>query len=132
MLTVMPCSASSLTTGTTRDSSTRGSTCTGPSRLAADVDYPRAFGGQCQTVCHGTFRIEITPAIRERVVSDVQNPHNPHRCADSLAQDEVERFGSRRGIGFELATHRRRSSDGTGLADTAHRHAQVLSLDDDD
>ena len=134
MLTVMPCAASSLTTGTTRDASTRGSIRAAPGRVDSPPTstIPAPSAAIARPCCDGAVGIEIAPAVRERVVSDVQNPHNLHRAPDSLTQDEVERFGSRSGTGFELTAHRRRRGDGAGLADTAHRHAQVLGLDDDD
>jgi len=51
----------------------------GPGGLATDVDDLRACGGQCQTVGDGGVGIQVAPAIRERIVGDVQNAHDLHR-----------------------------------------------------
>ena len=82
MLTVIPCPASSLMTGSTRAVSTRGVDAggAGPGRLAADVDDGGAFGGQRQAVLDGAVTVEEQPPVGEGVVGDVHDPHDLHAC----------------------------------------------------
>ncbi len=57
---------------------------TGPGRLTPDVDDARAFGSQRQTMLDGAVGVEVAPAVGERVVSDVENPHHLHGCRTHL------------------------------------------------
>ena len=80
MLTVMPCAASSLIDRHHPGGLDRGIDAgrAGAGRLAADVDDRRARGDQRQPVFDGTVTVEVSAAVGERVVGDVDDPHHLH------------------------------------------------------
>ena len=94
-----------------------------------------AVGGQRQPVFDGAVAVEEQPSVGEGVVGDVDDPH--HRAAPvSRASLPQDRDPAPRHRDASSVLNCPRTADvvvrGTGLADAAHRHAQVLGLDDDD
>ena len=117
---------------------------TGAGRLSADVDQVGAVGEQLLAMLDGGDRGGVQAAVGEGVGGDVDDAHHqaPTRLGQTLdglrgygghalAQDEAHRLGSGRGI-TQLAADGAGDGLGSGLAYAAHRHTEVLALEDGD
>ena len=109
----------------------------GPGRLAADVDVVGARGVHLQPVGDRGGRVGEAAAVGEGVRGDVEDAHHHaaprprQRDAHSAsAEDEAHRLAPGRGVVAEDAADGGGHRGRPGLADAAHRHAQVLGLDD--
>src|SRR5659263_492449 len=147
-LTVAPRATSASTTGSTRASSSSTGTRRAPGRVDSAPMSSRA--SPCATAAPGvnhrppsenesgvtltTPMTSVRPSpVRASGRGAGRAPVLTGRAwaCTSATEHEAHRLGTRRGAAH-LATHRRRHGARAGLVHAAHRHAQVLALDDDD
>src|SRR5207248_2038040 len=117
---------------------------TGPraGALPAHFHDVGSFAHHLQAVGDGGLRVEPASTVGERARGDVQDTHDQRTHGWNLlvawrngvlpAVDELHGFVAGGHAVPELPFHRRSDGDGTRLAHAAHRHAEVLGLDDDE
>src|SRR6478735_8594841 len=154
--TTAPSAARAATTGRTRASSCSTGTRPAPGRVdsppTSRMSAPSSRSRRpCATAASGSYHSPpsenesgvtlTTPmtSVRSRRASSSSPATGGVRrtraagsvLTASAAQDEAHRLGPGRGVAH-LAAHRGRHGARARLAHAAHRHAQVLALDDDD
>src|SRR5690606_30444622 len=146
-LTTAPSAASAEITGSTRASSASTGTRPAPGRVDSpptsrtSAPSPRS-SRPCATAASGSYHSPpsenesgvtlTTPMTSMRPTSaSSSSPATTKRSTGLAPQDEAHRLGARRAVAH-LAAHGRRDGPRARLAHAAHRHAQVLALDDDD
>src|SRR5205823_136268 len=106
------------------------STTSAPS---ATISRPRAMAASASSQRPPSEK-ESGVTFRTPMTSGRTNVNLPAPCATTVlrAVDELQGFVAGGHAVAELPLHRRSDGDGAGLAHAAHRHAEVLGLDDDE